>query len=157
MKRSLTFVPIAIAVIALGYIFYDRFGGEPPAPVVASDDYAAADVPLEVDHSAFKSTFLRPEVAALYGIDRADDLGVCVISVYQKESPGTGVQALVSGSVKNLMGQTTKLEFDEVREGEAAYHVCTFDVLDEEQLTFDVAVEIVQTGEARSLSWQQQF
>ena len=124
-----------------------------------------ADVPVaelatldhEVNYNAFNSTFLRPEVAKLYGIDRDQDLGVVMVSVYQKRAPGVGVEVCVSGGATNILGQVVELRFDEVREGEAIYHIGTFGFTQEEALIFKVHVEIADTGATHELKWQQKF
>ncbi|MCZ6640036.1 MAG: DUF4426 domain-containing protein, partial [Gammaproteobacteria bacterium] len=123
--------------------------------VSASEGAAAFE--HEVDHKAFNSTFLRPEIAKLYGIDQDKKLGVVMVSVYQKDSLGIGVEACVSGGAKNLLGQTKGLNFDEIREGQAIYHISTFRFSHEEHITFEVDVEIAATGETHELKWQQQF
>ena len=55
------------------------------------------------------------------------------------------------------MGHLNKLDFDEIREGGAIYHIGTFRFIQEEHLTFEVDVEIAATGETRQLKWNQQF
>lgn len=126
---------------------------------VAPGDSSALDpeVDHEVDYKAFNSTFLKPEVARLYGIDQGEKLGVVMISVYEAEALGVGVEACVSGGVTNLLGQENALDFDEIREGEAIYHIGTFVFDQEEHLTFNVDVAIPATGKKHELSWQQQF
>ena len=111
----------------------------------------------EIHYNAFNSTFLQPEVASLYGITQDDDVGVAMVSVYQKDSAGVGVEARVKGAATNLARQLRMLDFDEIREGEAIYYISTFSFDQKENLTFDVNVEIVETGESNELKWQQQF
>ena len=118
---------------------------------------ALLDLDHEVDYKAFNSTFLRPEIAKLYGIDQNEKLGVVMVSVYETDSLGVGVEACVRGGVTNLIGQINTLQFDEIREGEAIYHISTFLFSQEEHLTFKVDVEIPATGETHKLNWQQQF
>ena len=101
----------------------------------------------EVDYKAFNSTFLNPEVAKLYGIDQDENLGVVMVSVYQADAPGVSVEACVSGGASNLIGQTKRLDFGQIREGEAIYHISTFRFSQEEHITFAVDVEIAATGE----------
>ncbi len=125
-----------------------------PAPQ-AGAELTALD--YEVDYKAFNSTFLRPEVAKLYGIDRADKFGVVMVSVYEKDALGIGVEACVSGGARNLVGQRKKLDFNEIREGKAIYHISTFQFIPEEHITFAVDVAIAATGEIHELEWKQQF
>ena len=126
------------------------------SPRVAATGDAAA-LKHEVDYKAFNSTFLQPEVAKLYGIDQDEKLGVVMVSVYQKDALGVGVEACVSGGVTNLIGQVNTLEFDEIREGKAIYHIGTFSFGHEERLTFALDVEIAATGETLELKWKQRF
>ena len=123
--------------------------------VAAAAEPAAFD--HEVDYKAFNSTFLRPEIAKLYGIDPDNMLGVVMVSVYQKDALGVGVEACVSGGAKNLLGQIKSLSFDEIREGPSIYHISTFRIASEEHITFEVDVEIAATGKIHELKWKQQF
>ena len=80
-----------------------------------------------------------------------------MVSVYQKDTTGLGVQARVSGGATNLASQMKMLDFEEIREGEAIYYISTFSFDQKEHFTFDVDVEIVPTGETSELKWRQQF
>jgi hypothetical protein len=156
-------VPLILGIVALGLlagtflVSQDASEDPPPEPQQIAGDYGAADAPLEVHHNAFNSTFLNPDVAQLYGIDRNESLGALVVSAYQRDAPGVGVQARVSGTMRNLIGHMTTLRFNEIREGASAYHVSTFPIELEEHLTFEVDVIIVPTGEKHELRWQQKF
>ena len=111
----------------------------------------------EVDYNAYSSTFLQPEVAKLYGIDRSEKVGVVMVSVYERDAPGVGVEACVSGGAMNSIGQMIRLSFDEIREGDAIYHIGTFRIGQEEDLTFRLDVEIATTGKTHALEWRQKF
>ena len=75
----------------------------------------------EVDYKSINSTTLLPEVAKLYGIDQDETLGVVMVSVYQTDDRGIGVETCVIGRATNLVGQISRLEFEEIREGAAIY------------------------------------
>lgn len=150
-------------VVSLSVLFIAIACSQPPPqtaecvkPANQAGEQLTAD-DYEIDNRAFVSTFLQPEVARLYGIEHDDDLGVVVVSVYRKSATGLGVDACVSGGFRNLMGHSTTLAFDEIREGEAIYHVGTFPFIQEEHLTFEVEVEIAATGRKHDLKWTQQF
>lgn len=121
----------------------------------AAGELAASD--YEVDYKAFNSTFLKPDVARLYGIDPEETLGVVMVSVFRTDSLGIGVESCVNGGVKNLMGQENTLDFDEIREGRAIYHIGTFDFIQNENFRFNVDVVIAATGKTHKLKWQQKF
>ncbi len=80
-----------------------------------------------------------------------------MVSVYETDAPGVGVEACVSGGAMNLIGQMKTLDFEEIREGEAIYHISTFAFSQEEHITFELDVEIAATGETHVLKWKQQF
>ncbi len=109
----------------------------------------------EVDYKALNSTSLNSDVAKLYGIDQDETLGVVMVSVYQTDENGIGVEACVSGRATNLIGQMKRLEFEEIREGAAIYHISTFPFSHKEHLTFEVDVKT--TRETHELKWKQQF
>ena len=124
-------------------------------PVVAEHSKVIGD--HEIHYNAFNSTFLQPEVAKLYGITQSESRGVAVVSVYQKDALGVGVDSTVSGGATNMASQLKTLDFDEIREGQAIYHISTFPITDEENITFTVDVEIKPTGKTHKLTWQQKF
>ena len=111
----------------------------------------------EVDYKSIHSTTLLPEVAKLYGIDQDDSLGVVMVSVYQTDDSGTGVEACVIGGATNSIGQIRRLEFEEIREGAAIYHISTFPFSHKEHMTFNVDVQITATGKTHKLKWKEQF
>ena len=111
----------------------------------------------ELDYKALNSTSLNAEVAKLYGVEQDETLGVVMVSVYQSEEHGIGVETCVSGSATNLIGQINQLEFEEIREGAAIYHISTFRFTHKEPMTFRVDVAIVASGETHKLKWNQKF
>ena len=125
-----------------------------PSAVAASE---LTSVDPKIDYNAYNSTFLDPDVARLYGIDRSESLGVVMVSVYRADGPGIGVEACVSGESTNMVGQLKQLDFEEIREGTAIYHISTFIFSDKENLTFNVNVQIAATGKTHELTWGRQF
>lgn len=92
-----------------------------------------------VHYSAFNSSFLKPEVAKHYGIQRSNANGVVNIAVRRIREVGTEAAiSRVSGSVKNLLGQARPLEFTEVREGDAIYYIAQFRHSHREVLKFEL-------------------
>lgn len=96
-----------------------------------------------VYYSVFNSTFLTPEVAAAYGFTRAKDQALINISLIRHSSSGSslGLSAQVSGSARNLIGQSTNLNFKEIQEGEATYYLAAFTFADQDPLNFDISVQ----------------
>ncbi|WP_117233770.1 DUF4426 domain-containing protein [Vibrio maerlii] len=112
---------------------------------------------VEVHYSTFNSTFLTPQVARSYKLKRNGYSAVINISVldnYQAGKPA--ITADISGSAKNLLGQSRELQFREITEGSAIYYIAEFPVSDEENLTFDIEVNAGNKG-AGTLKFTQKF
>jgi hypothetical protein len=108
----------------------------------------------QAHYSVVPTTFLKPAVAADYDIVRARDRALVNIAVID---PGAGpVPATVSGTVTDLLGNTTDLDFREVREGEAIYYLATARHGDEETLRFRIDVSTPDAG-AHQLAFQQKL
>ncbi|MNF43035.1 hypothetical protein D3C84_241060 [compost metagenome] len=111
---------------------------------------------LEVHYNVFNSSFLQPDIAAASGLTRSKTQGVVNVAVMRA---GKAVSAaVVSGSVKNLLGQSKTLNFQRVSEGEgdtqAVYHLAQFTMTDREVLTFDLKVQ--EGGNSHSLTFNQE-
>ncbi len=112
----------------------------------------------EVHYNAFNSGFVPPEVASAYDLKRSKYRALMNVAVLkQAGSDKSSVQAVVSGSMKNLIGQTQKLRFTEIREGEAIYYIASFRFTDDEVLSFDISVQPDPNSAAYSLSFKQHF
>lgn len=112
---------------------------------------------VEVHYSAFNSTFLTPQVARSYNLKRngySALLNISVLDNYQAGKPA--ITAKISGSAKNLIGQTRKLTFREVKEANAIYYLAEFPISDEENLTFTIDVNAGNKGTDR-LKFTQKF
>jgi hypothetical protein len=113
-----------------------------------------------VHYLAVNSTFLEPQIAAQYGIERGSRLGFINVAVLRNEtdsSIGTPVAATLTGSKFNLMQQSSPLQFKEVREGEAIYYIAQFDFSDAETLRFEIAVQPEDKGEPQKITWNTQL
>lgn len=94
---------------------------------------------LDVHYSVFNSSFLQPDVAAAAGLTRSKTLGVLNIAALKD---GKGQAAKVSGTLKNLLGQTSELQFKQVLESGAVYYLAEFPLRQREMLTFSIQVQI---------------
>ncbi|MBV2134115.1 DUF4426 domain-containing protein [Pseudomonas sp. MAP12] len=111
---------------------------------------------LEVHYNVFNSSFLQPDIAAASGLTRSKTQGVVNVAVMRA---GKAVPAAsVSGTVKNLLGQSKPLNFQRVSEGEgdqqAVYHLAQFTMTSREVLTFDLKVQ--DGGTSHSLTFNQE-
>lgn len=108
----------------------------------------------EAHYSVVPTTFLRPQIAAGYGITRARDRSLVNVTVID---PANGpVTATVSGTVKDLLGQVRTLAFAEVQEGGAVYYLATLRHDDQETLRFRIDVQ-TPDGVRHEVSFQQKL
>jgi hypothetical protein len=91
------------------------------APSVAEQMRRIGD--FEAHYSLLPTTFLKPDIAARYGITRGRDQALLNVSILGAD--GVPVPAQLSGSVRDLLGQQRTLEFQEVQEGQAVYYLTT--------------------------------
>lgn len=120
-------------------------------PALAEQKQSYGD--LDVHYSAFNSGFLQPEVAAATGLVRSKTQGVVNVAVLKA---GTASSAQVSGTVKNLLGQSTALSFKEVKEGKAIYYLAQFPFEQRETLRFTLNVTAAD-GVPHSFDFNQEF
>ncbi|MCV6611851.1 MAG: DUF4426 domain-containing protein, partial [Amphritea sp.] len=81
-----------------------------------------------IHYNAFNSSFLQPEVASSYGIQRSKTKGLLNVSVLQKQADGSTkpVSAVIEGEVANLIAQKQTLSFSKVEETNALYYIGDF-------------------------------
>ena len=105
--------------------------------VVFNGDY-------ELHYIVFNSTMLQPDIAQQYNLPRAGRSAIVNLSVLQQQDDGvaTPVEATVSLSVRDLLGQQRTIDLDVVREQNAIYHLGIVRLLDREMLWFDITIEI---------------
>jgi hypothetical protein len=120
-------------------------------PALAEQKQSYGD--LDVHYSAFNSGFLQPEIAAATGLVRSKTQGVVNVAVLKA---GIASSAKVSGTVKNLLGQSTALSFKEVKEGKAIYYLAQFPFEQRETLRFTLNVTAAD-GVPHSFDFNQEF
>lgn len=113
--------------------------------------------PYEVHYSAINTSMLSPQVAQVYGIQRAGTRAMLNIAVLRAED-SVAVSGRVTASATNLTGQRREIEMREVRDQDAIYYIGTFRVHDEENLNFTVEIAPEgHSGAPYALSFRQQF
>ncbi|ODP96057.1 MULTISPECIES: DUF4426 domain-containing protein [Salinivibrio] len=112
---------------------------------------------LEVHYNTISTTFLTPEIAKQYDITRSGYRGLVNIAVLDKMQLGKpAVSATLTGSVKNLVGNSRELDFKEIREGEAIYYIATFAADDEETYQFHIELN-AQGNRSATLDYRYKF
>ena len=110
---------------------------------------------LEVHYIALPSTFIQPEIAKQYGIKRSKTNGLLNISILDKRKDKAAVPATLTGTVRNLIGQTHQLTFTEVKEGKAIYYLAEYPYLNEEIVNFDINIRTEK--KSNTLKFQHKF
>lgn len=111
---------------------------------------------MQVHYMAIGATFLTPEIAKAYGIQRSRYNALINISVLDTTQKGTPAQTVsISGSAKNNVGQYKTVEFKEVIEGDAIYYLAELTYANEETLHFDL--KITNGVETQNLKFSQKF
>ena len=96
--------------------------------------------PYEVHYNTLNTNMLTPEIAKVYGIQRAGTRALLNVTVIHRDG-NRPVPADVSASATNLTGQQRNIELRQVRDQDAVYQLGTFRVHNEEMLTFLVEVQ----------------
>lgn len=112
---------------------------------------------FQVHYNALGTTFLRPEVAEQYKIQRSKIRGLVNISVLDTQADNKAVVAQVSGEIRNLVDQRQPLKFRQVSEGDAIYYIAEFRFTDDERLFFELQVQPDPNGPSYPLTFEQHF
>jgi|TARA_R110002012_G_scaffold8862_9_gene40659 hypothetical protein len=111
---------------------------------------------INVHYIALGSTFLTPEIAKAYGIERSRYKGLVNISVLDNTQKGNPAKTvIINGKARNDVGQIKSLEFTEVVEGEAVYYLAQVSYSNEETIYFDI--NITDKGQQHNLKFSQKF
>ncbi|WIO74149.1 DUF4426 domain-containing protein [Porticoccaceae bacterium LTM1] len=124
---------------------------------------AMADKPFKVlgdnkvYYSAFNSSFIDPKIASENNIVRGADRGLINIAVVPNDKESGGITALVKGTVTNIIQQSQKLDFFEVREGDVVYYLASFKFDHEDSLTFKIEVKADPNKPSETLTFRKTF
>lgn len=112
-----------------------------------------------IHYNAFNSSFLQPEVASAYGIQRSKTKGLLNVSVLQKQADGSTkpVSAVIEGEVANLIAQKQTLNFSKVEETDALYYIGDFGFTDDQVLRFTLKVQPNPNQPAYDINFEQRF
>ena len=114
----------------------------------------------EIHYSAFNSSMLTVEIAKAYNIQRSDSRAVINIAVLEKNDDGTtsAVKAKVTGSGRNLTGQTREIDMREINENnEAIYYIGELSARNREMFDFTMLVTPDGRDRPLTLKFRQQF
>jgi hypothetical protein len=111
--------------------------------------------PWQVHYIAFPSTFIQPNIAKAYGLERSNYKGIINISVLANKEGTPAQKAKLTGEAKNLLGSKQTLEFKEVVDGDAIYYLAQVDFRNEEIYRFKININ--QGNNFQVLNFQQKF
>ncbi len=127
------------------------------APAKAAQFEQVGD--YQIHYNTFTTGFLQPEVAQAYGIVRSRYQAMINISVLKKQANGSykPVEALVTGDVANLAGQSVNLAFRTIREPNAIYQITSFNFTEDEPTRFRLKVRFDPNIQPYDLSFIRRF
>ncbi|MGX9419263.1 DUF4426 domain-containing protein [Vibrio sp. RC27] len=112
---------------------------------------------IDVHYSAFNSTFLTPEVARTYNLERNSYQALLNLTVLDNSQLGTpAIEAKISGTATNLVGQIQQLEFQFIKEADAMYYIAPLKIEDQTTLRFNISVDAGLKGRG-VLKFHQKF
>jgi hypothetical protein len=112
---------------------------------------------IDVHYSAFNSTFLTPEIARSYNLERNAYQALLNLTVLDNSSLGKpAIEAKLSGTATNLIGQIQTLEFQFIKEADAMYYIAPLKIENETTLRFNIEVDAGLKGRG-VLKFHQKF
>lgn len=124
-------------------------------PAVAQQSQEFGD--YEVHYNTLNTNILSPEIASVYGIQRAGTQAMLNVTVLQKETREP-TEARVTATATNLTGQRREIELRQISDQGAIYYIGQFRIHDEETLNFNVEVQPEDhAGTPFQLQFQRQF
>ncbi len=94
----------------------------------------------DVHYIVLNSTFLQPEIARQYQIQRSKYNAFVNISVLDKTTK-KAQDVVVMGQAKNLLGTNKKLTFVQVKEQDSIYYLAQLPFRDRETFRFEITVQ----------------
>ncbi len=127
------------------------------SPQALADQFVAYG-DYEIHYNAFNSSFLQPDIAQEYGLQRGKRRAMVNVSVLKREGDEKKpVSALVRGQASNLLEQTQEMEFKKVDEGQAIYYIGAFGFSDDMQMRISLSIQPDPNQPAYDLQFVQKF
>jgi len=96
---------------------------------------------LEVHYNALPSTFIPANIAKSYGIQRSEYIGLVNIMILDKYQHLKAQKSIIKGTGKNLIGQSTPLQFKKITEGDSVYYIAMYQFTHTEIVNFDIHIK----------------
>lgn len=106
---------------------------------------------FQVHWSVFPSSFLAPQIASEYNLNRSRSIGIVNISIMRETEDGglEPVSGQVEGKVLNDVQQVKFLGFRRIQEGNAVYFIAEYQYSNAELMTFEITAR--PTGSSQDL------
>lgn len=108
----------------------------------------------EVHYIVLNSTFLQPDIARQYGVQRSKYNAFVNISVLDKDSK-EAQDVDVRGVATNLLGNSKELSFKKVQEQQAIYYLAQLSFRNRETFRFEITVQ--HGNEQQTLKFKQEL
>jgi|TARA_B110000503_G_scaffold111103_1_gene166268 hypothetical protein len=98
----------------------------------------------ELHYIILNTTELPPKIAARYQIVRSGKRAFINLSILEKSADGFGtpVSAQIKARQRTLIGQIADIELQEIREGDSIYYIGSFEILNRDNLWFDIDLTV---------------
>ena len=112
-----------------------------------------------IHYNAFTSSFIQPETAVQYNIQRSKYTALLNVSVHKVVEDGKDkpLKVALRGKATNNLGQLQELAFKEIVEGEAVYYLADFQFRDQESTDIDFTINIPGYSKPVSINIDQTF
>jgi hypothetical protein len=111
-----------------------------------------------VYYNVINTTFLSPEVARAYEVRRSSNRALANVAIMERGDSGMKpATAAVTGKVVNLNQQVRSLQFREIRDGDAIYHLAELPVRGGEVLDFRIHIAVEGRPEPMEVNFRQTF
>lgn len=108
----------------------------------------------DVHYIVLNSTFLQPNIAQQYGIQRSKYNAFVNISVLDHNSQ-EAQDVVVQGVAKNLLGVQKTLEFEQVKEQQAIYYLAQLPF--DHRETYQFTIKVFKGNEQQTLNFKQKL
>ncbi len=123
------------------------------ATAVRAEQYVSVGA-YQVHYVVIGSTFLTPEIARRYRLERNREVAMVNISVLRD---GKSVAARISGVARDLLSRETALGFREVREPPAIYYLSQLRFSEQEHWRFRLNVQPVGEPQPMAVQFEQRI
>lgn len=142
-----------VALLSTLFLFSQHINASQGGQMQVFGDY-------EIHYMGLTTEFLKPDVAAAYNITRSRSMGYLSISILKRDSEGgmaTSMTGQVKGQIRNLLGQSRTLSFEEVMQGDSVYYLSTFRFDDKDMYNIRLQVSPSDISRSFDVNFSQRF